>query len=133
MIDIENQLFTELREFLLEKFPVLSLSSIEERLPPSFPHVSVVEADNSIRSDTVSSLCHENHVNVMYEVNIYSNSASGRKSEAKAILSAIDLWFVSHGFARTSLTPTSLDNASLYRIIVRYSGCVGLDNVIYRR
>lgn len=133
MIDIENVLYTELYNALKEKFPALSISGIEERLPSSFPFVSIVEADNLVRSDTIDSSNRENHVNLLYEVNIYSNKAGERKTEAKSILAEIDRQLTMRGFMRTAAQPVSLNDGTIYRIIARYTGCADKNNVIYRR
>lgn len=133
MIDIENVLYTELHNILIEKFPTLSMSGIEERLPSSFPFVSVVEAENAVRTSTIDSGSIENHVNLMYEVNIYSNKADGKKAEAKSVYAVLDNYFIARGFVRTSSKPISLNDGTIYRITARYTGCADKNNTIYRR
>lgn len=133
MIDIESELYTIIRDALVSKFPNITVSGLEERMPPSFPFVSIVEADNTTRTDTIDSGSFENHANVMYEVNVYSNKTNGRKSEAKAILAEIDFQLITRGFARTSSQAVSMDSASLYRLVTRYVAAVSKDKVIYRR
>lgn len=133
MNDIEEVLYTELREYLTPLFPTLTLSGIEERFPASFPFASVVMAEATTRADTVNSGSYENHTNIMYEINVYSNSRDGRKTEAKSIFSAIDRYFISHGFSRTAMNPVVMDNATIYRITARYTGCADKNFTIYRR
>lgn len=133
MIDIENVLYTEVRNAAMTAFPKLTMSGIEERFPSSFPFASVVQADSTTRTDTIDSGNYENHVNVMYEVNVYSNSTKDRKGEAKAILAVIDKYMITHGFSRTSQSPATMDNATIYRLIARYTGCADKNYTIYRR
>lgn len=133
MIDIENRIYTEVVLILEEKFPEISISGIEERVPSSFPHVSIVEVSNTVHTATVSSLCRENHADVMYEVDIYSNSLIDKKAEAKKILAIIDSYFISRGFRRSMSERISSNSASLFRIVARYTGCADKNNKIYRR
>ena len=133
MIDLENVLYTEVREAAMSAFPELTMSGIEERFPSSFPFASIVQADSATRTDSIDSGNFENHVNVMYEVNVYSNSTKDRKGEARAILAAIDKYMITRGFSRTSQSPAAMDNATIYRLIARYTGCADKNFTIYRR
>lgn len=133
MIDVESEVFGELDEYLRELFPDISTSGEESRIPEKFPFVSIVEADNTTRTDTSDSGNIENHVNVMFEINVYTNKSGGKKSQAKEIFAAIDTWFIRRGFVRTMKTPVNMDDATKYRIVVRYSGSVSKDFKVYRR
>ena len=69
-----------------------------------------------------------------YEINIYSNKASGKKSECKSIASLIDNEFATLGLSRTMLQPIpNVDDATIYRITGRYRGVVSTDYKIFRR
>ena len=90
--------------------------------------------DNSTRADTIDSGSGENHANVMYEVNVYSNKTSGKKSECKAIIALIDEEMLAMGFSRVSLTPVPNEyDSSIYRMVGRYRATVSSDMKIYRR
>ena len=90
MIDIESQVFDRVATRVREQFPNIFMTGEYVNSPSSFPAVSLVEMDNVIREATVDSGSSENHVNVMYEVNVYSNKTTGKKSECKAIIALID-------------------------------------------
>ena len=93
--------------------------------------MSIVEADNRI-VENMRTRNIENAVSVMYEVNIYSNKASGKKSEAKAIVATLDEVFVSIGFTRTLRNQVpNLNDATIYRIVCRYEAIVDKDLWIY--
>ena len=125
MIDIENDVFEMVLAAVETDFPEAEVSNIYTNQPAAFPSVTVVEADNAVlrrmRTDNI-----ENAVSVMYEVNVFSNSAAGKKSEAKAIINLIDEAFLSHGFTRMmkSQIPNFADR-KIYRIVARYSAVVG--------
>ena len=134
MIDIENAVFNRVVEKVREVFPDIFMAGEYVKSPPSFPAVSLVEMDNSTRIETVDSGSNENHANVMYEVNVYSNKTAGKKSECREILALIDKEMLAMGFARSTLTPVPNENDStIYRMVGRYRATVSSDMKIYRR
>ena len=134
MIDIENEVFTAIANAVRNKYPDAYVVGEYVKSSSKFPCVSVMEIDNSAYDNTQTSGSLENHANVTYEVNIYSNKTSGKKSECKAIASLIDDEFATLGLSRTMLQPIpDADDATIYRITGRYMGVVSKDKVIYRR
>ena len=134
MIDIENQVFDRVASRVREQFPDIFMTGEYVNSPASFPAVSLVEMDNSVREATIDSGSNENHANVMYEVNVYSNKATGKKSECKAIIALIDKEMTDMGFARSTLTPVPNEyDSTIYRMVGRYRAAVSTDHKIYRR
>lgn len=133
MIDIENEVFTKIATELRSRFSGINVYGEDVRTPSSFPCVSIVEADNYTVKNTQDSGCNENHANLMYEVNVYSNKTSGKKSECKEILSLIDEMLLGMGFTRTMKNPVTMDDATIYRMVSRYSAIVSKNRMIYRR
>ena len=134
MIDIENAVFSTVAAKVRDQYPNISMAGEYVKSPSSFPAVSLVEMDNSVRTDTIDSGSNENHVNVMYEVNVYSNKTTGKKSECKAIIALIDKEMLALGFVRATLTPVpNMNDSTIYRMVGRYRATVSSDNQIYRR
>ena len=134
MIDIENMIFNSVATEVRAKHPGIYMVGEYVKTPPSFPCVSLVEMDNQSYQRTEDSGSTENHVSVMYEVNIYSNKTVGKKTECKSIATTIDERMLALGFARTMLQPIpNLDDATIYRMVGRYSAIVSKDKVLYRR
>lgn len=70
---------------------------------------------------------------VMFEINVYSNKSEGKKTECKSIAKAIDEKMFSMNFRRLAFTPVpNLEDATIYRIIARYSAATDGEN-FYRR
>ena len=70
----------------------------------------------------------------MYEINVYSNKAKGKKAECKAIVAVVDSEMMTMGFTRMMLNPIqNMNDATVYRILGRYRAVVSKTNVIYRR
>ena len=134
MIDIESQVFDRVATRVREQFPDIFMTGEYVNSPSSFPAVSLVEMDNSVRESTIDSGSNENHANVMYEVNVYSNKTTGKKSECKAIIALIDTEMTALGFARSTLTPVQNEyDSTIYRMVGRYRAAVSTDHKIYRR
>ena len=134
MIDIESAVFNAVATKVREQFPDIYMVGEYVKSPSSFPAVSLVEMDNAIRTDTIDSGSNENHANVMYEVNVYSNKTTGKKSECKAIIALIDNEMMALGFVRFTLTPVpNMNDSTIYRMVGRYRATVSADNKIYRR
>jgi hypothetical protein len=104
------------------------------KAPPSFPCVSLIEMDNAPLQRTQTTDSVENHVSVMYEVNVYSNKTSGKKTECKNIAGVIDNAMAALGFTRTMLNPIpNMGDATIYRILGRYRAVISRNSEIYRR
>ncbi len=134
MIDIENDIFNTVATVVRDKYPDIYMVGEYVKTPPKFPFVSLVEMDNQSYQRTEDSGSSENHASVMYEVNVYSNKTVGKKSECKAIAAVIDEQMLALGFARTMLQPIpNMDDATIYRMVGRYSAIISKDHFIYRR
>jgi hypothetical protein len=134
MIDIENEVFNDVATEVRAKFPDIYMVGEYVKTPPKFPCASLVEMDNQSYQKTEDSGSSENHASLMYEVNIYSNKTVGKKAECKLIAAIIDERMLALGFARTMLQPIpNLDDATIYRMVGRYSAVTSKDKIIYRR
>ena len=134
MIDIENAVFNRVVVRVQEAFPDIFMTGEYVNSPASFPAVSLVETDNSTRTETIDSGSNENHANVMYEVNVYSNKETGKKSECKANIALIDEEMLAMGFSRSTLTPVPNEyDSTIYRMVARYRAVVSSDLKISRR
>ena len=134
MIDIENEIFQRLATIVRNKYPKIFMTGEYVKAPPSFPCVSIIEMDNQVLISTRDSSNIENHVQVLYEVNVYSNKTSGKKSECKVILAIIDSEMGGLGFTRTMMNPIpNEENATIYRVVARYRAIISKDKTIYRR
>lgn len=121
MIDIESEVYSPLAIALRNNFSGISVSGVYVKSPSAFPFVSITESDNYPTVDHLDNGDAERFVTIMYEINVYSNKTSGRKSECKSILSFVDDYMYRHNFIRISSTPVpNLDNASIYRLVARY-------------
>ena len=134
MINVENEIFNRVAKSVRTAYPSVFISGEYIKTPPKFPFVSLVEMSNTAYDRTQTSGCLENHASLMYEVNVYSNKTSGKKSECKAITTLIDNELATLGFSRTMLQPIpNMDDATIYRMTGRYTAVISKDKAIYRR
>jgi hypothetical protein len=125
VIDIENDVFDTVATELRSKHRGILVSGEYVDAPAKFPAVTIVEADNRIY-ERMRTRKIENAVYVMYEVQVFSNKASGKKEEAKAIADTVDQVFESRGFTRTMRNKVAnLKDATIYRLVCRYEAIVG--------
>lgn len=133
MIDIEKLIYTTIAEALRAQFPGISVSGEYVNAPPKFPYVSIVEQDNYTTTSHLDSSDTERFATVMYEVNVYSDKAWGKKSVCRGIMGAIDEMFYKRNFTRISLSPVpNFENGTIYRLNARYRAETDGSN-IYRR
>lgn len=120
MIDIESLLFTPIAQAVREQFNAY-VTGEYVKSPSKFPHVSLVESDNYITLSHRDTGVSEKYSTIMYEVNVYSNKTSGKKSECRAILSLIDSMMYERNFTRIAMTPVpNMEDATIYRLTARY-------------
>lgn len=133
MVDVEPQVFTKAATALRAEISGITVSGVEDYAPAKLPFCSLVEADNYSYLPSRDTASNENHVNVMYEANIFSAKKGGKKTEAKAIEAVLDTVMNGMGFTKMSSTPINEGDGTRCRRVVRYAAVIGKNNVIYRR
>ena len=133
MIDIENELFNHMSTLLHERYDPILVANEYALSPAIFPSVTIEEKNNTPLTRTQDSGSLENHVTLLYAINVYSNKKSGRKQECKMIFNTLDNEFQRLGFTRTLRESIpNLADATIYRLIGRYTAVVSKDKIIYR-
>ena len=121
MIDCENEVYTRIAEVLRAEFPDINTASEYVKSPSAFPHVSITQSDSYPTAGRQDGSLRENMVTAMFEVNVYSNRSSGKKSECKRIMNTIDTLLYAMNFRRLAMTPVpNMEDATIYRITARY-------------
>nr|DAR72328.1 MAG TPA: Protein of unknown function (DUF806) [Caudoviricetes sp.] len=140
MIDIENIIYTTLKKVLVNecKLNPQFISTEIVLKPKNYPWVTIIEMMNIPYSKTQTNDDIENHAEVVYEINVYTNDKNGKKSRCKKIISTVDTKMKNLGFRRIMLSPIpNANDPTIYRIIARYEAIVSKENkekyTIYRR
>lgn len=129
MIDIENIVISEVakavRAAFLADHPGLVVYGYEQALPESFPCVTVFMSDNyTHRQSQEFGKLRENHANVAFTVNVFTNNTNGKKELAKAIYNVVDETLQDLKLTRIIAAPTPNIDRTIYRITGRYTGIV---------
>ena len=120
MIDIENQVYTLLRNALVSAYPDIFVTSEPTAVPAKPLAVSVVQMDNYTSWGMQDNSGRERFAVAMFQVDVYSNKQSGKKSQCKEVMGVIDSLLFEKNFSRMSLTPAPMENTGYYRLTARY-------------
>ena len=121
MIDVEAKVYTPVATALRAAFTGIEVSGDYTQTPSAFPFVSMVEADNFTTPSHMDNGDKEKFATIMYEINVYSDKADGKKSECKAIMKVIDDLMYRMNFTRIVLAPVPNQNKpTIYRMTARY-------------
>ena len=132
MINIFNELYTLFDNALTTYNNEIETASEYTNSPSKYPFASLEEIDNRVYEQTSDSCDVEQHAEVEYEVNIYTQGAT-KKSKCDDIADVVDNLFKEHGLVRTFKNPVPSGDEATYRIVMRYRGVVSKDHTIYRR
>lgn len=131
MLDFSDEIYSWLTYSLREKFPKIYTTKTETAAPPVFPAVSIVQENNVTYQRTRDARL-ENHVSVMFQMDIYTNDKDNKERQAQEIRDTVSDLMQSIGFNRTMCKPTpNLADMSIYRITMRFTGIIGKDRVVY--
>lgn len=134
MINVENQVFTEVYNAVITEYPDAFVTSTFVPAPPKFPAVFFSMTDNAVFRNSISSSEMENHAAVEFELEVFSNLTSGKKAQCYDIASVVDEVLAGLNFTRTGLFPVpNLADSTIYRLKGRYRVVVGKDETLYRR
>lgn len=121
MIDVESKVFQKCADAFRAAYPNGYITPEYVPQPPKFPAVSVVEMDNNVDERAIDNGSIENAVNVMYQVDVYSDLNRGKKAQAKAIIALIDEVLAQYRFVRTFCNPIqNFNEATIFRMTARY-------------
>ena len=120
MIEIEAKVYTPLRNALVAAYPGIFVTSEPTATQAKFPAVSIVQQDNYMSINKLDNSGAERFATVMFQIDVYSNKASGKKSQCKEIMNVIDTILFGLNFTRLSLTPIPMDGDGYYRLTARY-------------
>lgn len=133
MIDVEAAVFNRVAEKFDIAYPNGTRVSEPIDAPASFPCMSLVEADNATYTGSLDSAMTEHDAWLMYELNVYSNLASGAKQQCKDIITLVDNELLAMGFTRTFCHQTKNSDTKIYRMTARYRAVISEELRIYRK
>ena len=122
MIDNEKNVFNAVSAKLRSKYENIYIVGTElADTPPKFPAVSLVQTNNSIKTEhsTFDSL--ENVVREDYKAEVFSNLATGKETQTKEITMVISDIMCNLGYERTFCEPIANGDSTIARRVSRYT------------
>ena len=143
MIDIESKIFTIVYNAVHAYDNTIYVTSETAIAPPSFPAVYVEQIDSYDPPEFRISTHEELYAAVVFNVEVYSNKADGKKAEAKSIFTVIDNALRAAGLRRTTSNYVDLTdnrnssvsnrNQAIIRLLGRYECLADGGGNIYAR
>ncbi len=121
MIDKENEVFQAVAAGLRKKYKGIYVVGTELiTAPPRFPAVSLIQTNNSIRTEYATFDRLENVVKEDYKAEVYSNLETGKEAQTKEITTEISDIMNSLGYERTFCEPVANLDATISRRVSRF-------------
>ena len=134
MFNIQREIFTAIANEVLASYPSCRITNAFVYAPAEFPCVAIVLSDDYVTQNTTDSSKADNYRDVTVTVDVYSNKADGKKTEAETIAQIVIDTLSPLNFEMRSCRPSSnLNNASNYRITVTFTATVDSNGTIYKR
>lgn len=125
MIDIENKILDTVFTAVRTIYTTAQCYGEYVAVPAAFPCVCLYEANNTTYKKSQDTTLLEHQSNLMYECNVYSDKANGKKAEARAIADLIDKTMQGMKFTRTFYQPLPNLDRTIYRITLRWEAVAG--------
>jgi hypothetical protein len=136
MIDKSDEVFDRVMTYVISQNPELTeenFGSDEVDAPPVFPFISIVQAEVKTYADGQDDRLRENMAELMFRVQIYSNSTTGKREQCRMLSHDVDDYMMRMNFSRETLGfVTNMSNNSIARLVGTYS-VLADDNNFYRR
>lgn len=121
MIDKENDVFEAVSMGLRKKYEGIYIVGTElATTPPRFPAVSLIQTNNTVRTEYSTFHSLENVVKEEYKVETYSNLEHGKEVQTKEITMDISDIMHSLGYERTFCEPIANLDATIARRVSRF-------------
>jgi hypothetical protein len=130
MINPENFLLSEVKSALPNSVRI----SGEYQRTSILPLVTLEVKNNTVSTKYIDSSGIENVVEIMVEINAYSNKIDGKKEECKELIECTDDAMKKWHLVRTFCQPTpNLEDSTIFRITARYKGKIDKNKTFYGR
>ena len=133
MIDKEYEVYTRVREKVLEAFPNASIDSSYQPTPSDFPHIAFYQIDEYATPELLDNSLIPKFHTITFEAQVHSNLTKKKNEEAKKIMNVICETMARMNFTLISKTPVpNINDSSIYRLAARFEGTAD-ENSFYRR
>lgn len=120
MLDVETKIYSPIATALKAEYPDIFVTSEPVATPGKSLVVGIVQQDNHMSIDKLDNSGRERFATIMFQVDVYSNLQTGKKSKCKEVMNFVDQMLFALNFTRLSLTPIPSPDTGYYRYTARY-------------
>lgn len=120
MIEIESKVYSPIATALQNQYDGIYVTSEPAPTPGKHLAVSIVQMDSYSSPRKQDNTQTERFATVMFQVDVYSDKKTGKKSQCKEIMGLIDTMLFDMNFMRLSLNPIPMEDSGYYRLTARY-------------
>ena len=120
MIEIEAKVYSPIATALKAQYPSIYVTSEPAPTPSKPLAVSIVQQDSYSSPRKQDNTLTERFATVMFQVDVYSNKQTGKKSQCKEVMNIIDEMLFDMNFMRLSLNPIPMEDSGYCRLSARY-------------
>lgn len=134
VFEIQREIFTSVANEVLTSYPTCNIVNSFVYAPDKFPTASIVMSGDGSTANTRDSSHIDKFDDISATVDVYCNTANGKKTQAEGIMAIIKDKFYSLNFTMVSCKPNSnISNAQVYRISATFVATVDNNGNIYTR
>jgi hypothetical protein len=131
VIDKSNEIFNAVATDLRSLYSGIKVVGEYVATPTFFPTVTLDEIQNI--PTHLDSSPENKFADVVYRVQVFSNSPDGKRAQARSIYGALDAKMQALGLLAVSYSTTpAIYNSEIYCITATYHGVIDRNGVIYR-
>ena len=131
MIDKSNEIFNAVATDLRSLYSGIKVVGEYVATPTVFPTVTLDEIQNI--PTHLDSGSENKYAEVLYRVQVFSNSPDGKRTQARSIYGTVDAKMQALGLLAVSYSTTpAIYNSEIYSITATYRGVIDRNGVIYR-
>jgi hypothetical protein len=121
----ENEIFSAIATVLRSRFTGIFVTGEYVSAPSAFPSVSIVRSDSyPNRGNVALDLSDEQQIYI-FDVNVYSNLTTGKKTQCVNIMDSIASEFKKLGFTQRTRSPIPNADSKVYREFARFQRTIG--------
>lgn len=120
MIDIEAKVYSPIATALKAAYSNIFVTSEPTPISEKPLVVGIVQMDNYMSINRMDNSGRERFSTLMFQVDVYSNKQTGKKSQCKEVMNVVDKMMFDMNFTRLSLTPIPSPETGYYRYTARY-------------
>ena len=131
MIEVSNEIFNAVATDLRSTYEGIKVVGEYVATPTVFPTVTIDEIQNIPAH--LDSAVQNKYAEVVYRIQVFSNSKTGKRAEARRIFYTVDAKLQELGlYAVTYTTTPAIYNSEIYCITATYRAVVDRDGRVYR-